>query len=65
MSKRHRAALDPVGDVALPPNALAELRRDLTRLRFVVDQIEDRGLKWRKKASKDAATLAPFSDQAM
>ena len=30
----------PEGDV-LPPNTLAELRRDMARLRFIIDQINE------------------------
>jgi transposase len=39
-AERLNALCTPEG-VPLPPNTLAELRRDLTRLRFVIDQINE------------------------
>jgi transposase len=50
-------------DVALPPNTLAELRRDLARLRFVSDQIksiEVTRLERLKKASKEGPRAMVF-----
>ena len=38
--KRLNALCTPEGD-PLPPNTLAELRRDMARLRFIIDQINE------------------------
>jgi transposase len=60
---QHLAELRTPEDVALPPNTLAELRRDLARLRFVSDQIksiEVTRLERLKKASKEGPRAMVF-----